>query len=1054
MVFDWIGGAATRGRAGGRERLFTTTALTVTTFCAVLAQGVHAQTLTDPVQTADTGDFILNEGETLSVVNGPAVTVNSDAAGDSGDVFVNNGTIEVTSPSNQIGVLVESGFTGNILNDGDISLVSALADDDLGGDANTGVLVSGAGTYTGNFTFETGSSIVVEGDGSRGVSIDAGLDGDFVNRGIIDINGDETIGVLVTGPVNGDLNFAGGQIDVSGANAVGVSVQNTVSGSIINGGTISAVSIVDDFVNDPDTTDDDDFATVRAVMEVGASVSGGFVNAGPAAEGDVGNQALQGNLDGNLAEFGVLISPTVSNGLGGDIVLGAAGDGESAFGFINRGLISADALDDANSATGVRIEGAEIGGTLLTTTIEGGILNTGSITSSTVDVSTAALSFGAGASVPRILNTGTITATSTSSSAGFAEAIRIESGAAVPILENEGTIAASVLGTEAASVTIQDLSGSLTLIDNKGCITQGICQPDLIAVVETPDRIAIDLSSTIDDVTIRNAGVIRGDIQLGSGDDVFEGITRVFEADTAAEGIGAVFNGVLNTGAGNDVVTLNDDAIVFGGIVNGGDTLDLTVEGASVLVPVNNQISVTNATFGTDSLLSLAVSDDPTESANVVATGTVELLDNAALDVQVSSFLSEPTEFTLIDAGTLNIADSVDLDAVTLPFLFNGSVAPSATDPSDLILSVDLKTPEELELNNNQTAAFPALTEALSVDDGLTVALGALDSNEAFGSAVNQLLPASGLVARTIAVTLTDQTTAAIANRLNGLRNVNSQDRSTAWFQIFGSIYEKDQVDEEFGFDGETYSVAAGMDFAWLGANAIGAGFVWSGSVINEMDSFDEDFRADTIQVGTYGSWSWGKAFLDVQAFAGYNIYRSERVVRIGAFEETAEADWNGFQYSGNARVGYDLTFGNTRITPIGGIDYLEVQEDDFNETGSSPGIALTVDNRDVSSLRAIGLLEVAHTFERRRGAKLIPMLRAGYRQEFETDPVVTTVSFVEGSSTFDLVSPEIEEGGFVGGAGLSFANPSLIVEIGYDALFEEDFVRHSGGLSFRFIFN
>jgi outer membrane autotransporter protein len=194
------------------------------------------------------------------------------------------------------------------------------------------------------------------------------------------------------------------------------------------------------------------------------------------------------------------------------------------------------------------------------------------------------------------------------------------------------------------------------------------------------------------------------------------------------------------------------------------------------------------------------------------------------------------------------------------------------------------------------------------------------------------------------------------------------------------------------------------------------------------------------------------------QRAGGYNRYRTDRYVIIGnSYSGSPQADWDGYQYSGSVRTGLDGKFGGFRITPTAGIDYLYVSQNSFNEAGGSPGVNLSVAESDFTSFRASGEIELAYSIKQDNGSTLTPSLRGGIRQEFETDPLVTEARFRNGSEVFQIVSGEIPDSGVIGGVGLAYDIVNyyggLHLEAGYTGLVEDDFIRHSGGVNFRFTF-
>ncbi len=1011
---------------------------------AVFAPALAQTTFTDPLDTATSGDITLESGDSIELNDGTAITINSN------NILVNNGLISIDGDNAVVGVRAEGGNTGAITNAGSILLLN-IADPETNGADKTGVLVSGSGAFTGAITFDGGSLIDVEGERSVGLAVETPLVGDITHSGRIDLNGADSVGILVEAPVTGAVFIDQGVIDVWGPNARGVQIDGPVSGALTNSGTIDVTGIDQNFQDDPNSTEDDDLTVARSIVEIGASLGEGFVNAGPGSDGEVGVQPGSAVLDGQLVEFGILVSPKDGNlgdGTSGNVVLSEAGTEGSAYGLINRGVLSLDGIDDGDRATGIRLEGATIADSAVTTTVEGGVLNTGTVAVTTLNAPATGLSIGPGASAQTLVNEGGLTAAVSGTIGGQASAVIIEEGGSLTRLENSGAIGADSSGTDAASILIEDRSGTLTQIDNTGSLGVSLTDTATVLAPEDAPRIALSLANTTADITVTNGGTITGDILLGAGDDVVEIVAAPDDSSFTP-----FIAGAIDTGDGADRVVVNGGGLLTGSLTQSGGTLDLEVMDGTFLVGQSDTVSATNLTVGENGILTVQVSSENADTPRLNVAETVDIQDSATVQVELTDFLGESADITVIDAGTLILDNGVTLDTESLSLLYTGTIGVSEADTSDLVLTLDLKSPEELELTGVRAEAFPSLAEALEADSALSTALGGLETNEELASAIDQLLPDTGLRTRAIAITLSDQTTAVIHTRLDAMRAVNVDNRTSAWFQVFGSVYDQEAVGDDLGFEGETYSVAGGFDGAWLGANALGASFIWSGSRVQELDSFDEEFIADTLQLGLYGSWSFGGAFFDVQSFYGYNTYRSTRRVEFDSYATVVDGEWDGTQISANARIGYDYVFGKNTLSPYAGFDWLELHENALTETSASPGAALSIEERTIQSMRANVGLEYSRVFERRRGGQLIPNARIGYRYEFENDPVVSRARFAAGDSVFSVSSGELEQTGLTGGAGVAFDANTVVVELGYDILLEETFTRHSGGVNFRFLF-
>ncbi len=1080
------------GRIGGRPgpaRLMTTTAL-ATALCGLMALPIAAQAgdveIDDKIETpilssnADgdgPGDVTVTKDGKIEVVDGPAITLDSD------NDILNEGEITVSGDDGAIGIELRGGFSGDLLNDGDLIVVSADEDDEdapLGAN-KTGILVSGPDAFTGSITLGDDSFIRVEGTDSFGVRVATDFVGDIANDGQIRVNGNGSKAIAVEGDLDGSVIIESSSIIARGEDALGVVIEGDVTGGYVHRGLVTTTSPLEGFVDDPDTEEDNDLPEAKGGVWIGGSLGTGFFTAGAFDDGDDENDdaELTGNstISAEVSRAAVLISPEVSNGANGNITLGvvdtdaldaASIDGDD-YGFLNRGSIVATGLDEKQDTTAVDITGW--GG--FTTTVTNGVKNTGSIRAATFDAEAIALRIGTDATADEIVNDGTLSASGNGVDGAVATALEIDAGASVTTLVNTGTIRAESsitrnedsVATDVEAYGVRDLAGSLTTIVNEGGLISA--SADFLPYADDDDddfndfedredgtAFALDLSASTSDITLTNSGSITGAVTFGSGNDTLSIIEHADNADLDEDQdeFIAFVSGVVDMGAGLNTFSVDGDSVFSGGLRATGGSVDLTVANGTIAIFPDEQFQIRNGTFGTDSTTAILLNQDNAGSARIEATGTVTIEDGAAFDIRLEEYLGDSADVVIIDAADLVVAGSLEItDEETLFFLYNNELAVSEDDPSQLVLSLDVKDPDELGLNSNQTSAYGAVLETITEDDELGAALGNIGNGDDFLRGYQQLLPDSGLAQRAAALAMTDQNTQAIAARLDGLRRVSHTTRSTAWFQAYGNVYNQDTTDFDPGFSGETYGVAGGFDYSLLWADAIGINFAWGGSRIEEENSRDEELIIDSYQIGAYAGWSAGPVFLALQGHGGYNKYRQIRKVEIDNFERETEGDWDGHQYGGSARVGADFVFGGTRITPMAGLDYLSLTQNGFTESGGD-GIDLMVEEREATSTRASAGIEIAHRFRNGDGA-MIPRLRAGVVQELESDPLTTTASFRDGNQFFDVVSNEISDTAITGGIGINYELPGVDLQLGYDALVEEEFMRHSGGITFRFTF-
>ena len=572
--------------------------------------------------------------------------------------------------NNSFGMSLESALVGDFVNRGTITVT---------GDNSMGLKV--AAPVTGNV--EVSGGVTVQGDQAVGASIDAEVSGSLHIQGAVTATGyrytsrpteearelldaDDLLqggpAVRVTASVGGgillDATAASdtdmdndGIVDSADDDADGDGIANDDDTDLDNDGITD-----DDYDDDGIENDDDDDADNDGIIDyddddnlVDLDRNGDGI---PDADLDQDGRADTSEGSANLMVYGgapaLLIGSETQ-----DITIGKVGTGDEAYGLVVRGTVSADGVYDDVDATGIRIGGE--GG--FSTVIEGGVRNEGYVSAIAYDAEARAMDIGAGADVQALVNTGTIYASATATSAPLAEeaetsaiAVSIDASASVSTFSNSGTLSALVTGEAANATALIDRSGGLSTIENTGSIIARIYlnddeddtdddNEDAEDEEVTGRAVAIDVSASTTGVRIvqdakayndrdgdgipdDQDGDKDGDGVVDDEDDDFDldGIAdddpKDEEDDLDADGDGLVdsqeplIEGDILLGSGDDVIDLRNGAIVgdisFG---EGADSLTVgSVNGYAHLVGAltdsdgqldinltNGQMTVTNA---------------------------------------------------------------------------------------------------------------------------------------------------------------------------------------------------------------------------------------------------------------------------------------------------------------------------------------------------------------------------------------------------------------------------------------------------------------------------
>jgi len=436
-----------------------------------------------------------------------------------------------------------------------------------------GILVVGTGL---SGALSNTGTISVQGNDSFGIAVEAPVLGGVNTYGTISITGDNDIGLytssagIVSGGSLANANATTttqpggiaivGSVTATGQNSSAVSINGAVTGAITVYSSITATG----YSTTTRSTGNNELYKVEtaptdtqqsaAAMIVGASVSQGiFIGAPPVnttsstaatvdQDGDGFSDVSEGT--GAINVYGsapaLLIGSTSNPIVIGDFSANGNANTEGSsygpnpnnYGLIVRGSINAAGVYDGVTATALQVGGsitttnylgATSTGTSQTVNFTdasggGGIRVVGSINANTYDANSTAVSIGAGAIVPTILNQDFIDSTVSHSTLALytpvlpffsttpeptstAYGILIGSGAKVGTINNVGTISAAATGDNASAIAIQDLSGSVTQV-----INQGIIEAQIAAGVTgdktTGSTVALDLSANTTGVNL------------------------------------------------------------------------------------------------------------------------------------------------------------------------------------------------------------------------------------------------------------------------------------------------------------------------------------------------------------------------------------------------------------------------------------------------------------------------------------------------------------------------------------------------------------------------
>ncbi|MFZ3008067.1 MAG: autotransporter domain-containing protein, partial [Phenylobacterium sp.] len=669
------------------------------------AETTISTAVTTPVATATAAsgvrdDVKVTSAGSIKVTSGAALTLNSN------NNVTHEGALSIADASNATGLAIVGGNTGEVKLSGSIVIddTTEIKDTDSDGDMDgpfavgsnrVGVRVTGPATFHGSIT-QTAGTITVEGNDSAGVALESAIDGSLQTAGAISVIGDRSYGLHALGTVGGDVAVTGA-VTAQGKDSVGVALDDNVGGKLSINSAIGASGYR---------------STTRGTDAVVAKLDADdLLIGGPAVRvrGDLFGGMLIGG-SGSASAYGS--APSVL--IGSDtrkVRLGVLGTGADAYGFMNKGTIQGAGIYDGVNAVGVKF-----GGLGQTVTVDGGIWNSGSILATGVKASATAFWMGAGASSANLTNAGVIKAGTTATEANDIAAIRLDAGASLPYLANSGSISAIVSGSKATATAVLDASGSLRAIENINSIAATVTATDTTIPV-TGRAIALDLRANTAGVTLRQYAnsdttitpTITGDVLFGSG-------------AARLELLAGVLNGAVAFGAGADSLVIDGGAKLTGALTDAGGGLTVDIVKGRLTDTSTATVNLTRLNLGAAGELVFTADPKTAKSTQFNVAGAATLATGSKIGLAFASKLEAPASFTLIKAGSLTTGALDDSLLGDTPYLYKTTLRVDAPTTS-LVADVRRRTAAEAKMTASESAAYDAVFAAFDKDTAVRDAL-------------------------------------------------------------------------------------------------------------------------------------------------------------------------------------------------------------------------------------------------------------------------------------------------------------------------------------------
>lgn len=229
---------------------------------------------------------------------------------------------------------------------------------------------------------------------------------------------------------------------------------------------------------------------------------------------------------------------------------------------------------------------------------------------------------------------------------------------------------------------------------------------------------------------------------------------------------------------------------------------------------------------------------------------------------------------------------------------------------------------------------------------------------------------------------------------------------------------DRDATNQEPGFDLTSWSFLLGTDYRVSDNFFIGGALGYAATDTDvddnaaniDLDGFGASlfttYLVDAFHFDLIGSYSIGE--FDTLRNVNYSVPSKAGGLTTVNQQFASDSDVNDWLFSVGA--GYDYALKGTVLSPYGRLSYLRSDIDGYTEqlqnSNGLPGfgLALAVDDQEVTSLKTNLGLQLSHAFSTRTGI-ITPYLSVDWEHEFDNDARTITAEFAEVSAAFNAIN-------------------------------------------------
>ena len=275
------------------------------------------------------------------------------------------------------------------------------------------------------------------------------------------------------------------------------------------------------------------------------------------------------------------------------------------------------------------------------------------------------------------------------------------------------------------------------------------------------------------------------------------------------------------------------------------------------------------------------------------------------------------------------------------------------------------------------------------------------------------------------------------------------------WAQGLGDYAHQDPRGSSNGYNATSWGVSGGADKVFFNDSfrmGLGSGY---GQTFVRSKDFSGHTDIDSIPAVIYGNYQncMYPFYIDAAFTFVYNMYNGSRQITDGpTITRTANADYDGEQYSGYIEGGYAFFYKKISLTPLASFNYMHLHVGSYTETGAD-ALNLGVKAQDYDMAQTGLGAKLMYPFDLKCGT-LTPDFHFKWLYDWIGDNQATTAGFAGGGTSFGTNGFSPAQSAYDFGTRLNLKTKyNVTLGLDYDFLFKEDYYEHYGTVTVKYSF-